>query len=71
VQGWTRRKKEALMADDSYLLHHLAKCQNESHFRRLDSVSHHILQGIDNQSSYLSTESSYLSEAEDSEAETI
>jgi putative endonuclease len=64
VQGWTRRKKEALMADDSNALHQLAKCQNESHFRRFALLSYHITEGIDNQSSY-------LSEAEDSDPETI
>jgi putative endonuclease len=34
VQWWTRRKKEALIAEDSNGLHELAVCQNESHFER-------------------------------------
>jgi putative endonuclease len=32
VQGWTRKKKEALMLGDADLLHELAICQNLSHF---------------------------------------
>ena len=74
VQGWTRRKKEALMADDSDMLHQLAKCQNESHFRRLASLSHHTTEGIENQSSYLSGAEDSGAEdsgAEDSDTETI
>jgi putative endonuclease len=35
VQGWTRRKKKALMAGDSNLLHEFAECQNDSHFQQL------------------------------------
>jgi putative endonuclease len=34
IQGWSRKKKQALMAGDDNLLHQLAKCQNESHYRR-------------------------------------
>lgn len=33
IQGWSRKKKEALMAGDTNLLHVLAACQNESHSR--------------------------------------
>jgi putative endonuclease len=33
IQGWSRKKKQALMAGDTHLLHHLAECQNESHYR--------------------------------------
>jgi predicted GIY-YIG superfamily endonuclease len=32
VQGWTRKKKEALIAGDTNLLHEFAACQNESHY---------------------------------------
>jgi putative endonuclease len=32
IQGWTRAKKEALMAGDYKKLHDLAACKNESHF---------------------------------------
>jgi putative endonuclease len=39
VQRWTRRKKEALIAGDSNELHELARCQNESHYRRLALAS--------------------------------
>ncbi len=35
VQGWSRKKKEALMAGDGNELHRLAECQNESHYRRV------------------------------------
>jgi putative endonuclease len=31
VQGWSRKKKQALMASDANLLHRLAVCQNDSH----------------------------------------
>src|SRR5687768_15890226 len=30
VKGWSRRKKEALMAGDTNLLHEWARCQNAS-----------------------------------------
>jgi putative endonuclease len=32
VQGWSRKKKEALMASDTNQLHLLAECRNESHY---------------------------------------
>jgi putative endonuclease len=35
VQGWSRKKKEALMASDFNQLHLLAECQNETHSRSL------------------------------------
>jgi len=31
VQGWSRKKKEALMASDTNQLHLLAECKNDSH----------------------------------------
>lgn len=31
VQGWSRKKKEALMASDTNQLHLLAECKNETH----------------------------------------
>lgn len=34
VQGWSRKKKQALMAGDTNELHRLAECQNETHCRR-------------------------------------
>jgi putative endonuclease len=39
VQGWSRKKKEALMASDTNLLHQLAECQNDSHYERLTSLT--------------------------------
>lgn len=36
VQGWSRKKKEALMASDANQLHLLAACQNESHCGNVD-----------------------------------
>jgi putative endonuclease len=39
IQGWTRRKKEALIAGDSNELHELATCRNKSHHRRWGSAS--------------------------------
>jgi putative endonuclease len=35
VQGWNRKKKQALIAGDTNLLHKLAECQNETHYLRL------------------------------------
>jgi putative endonuclease len=34
VQGWSRKKKQALMNSDFNQLHQLAQCQNESHYLR-------------------------------------
>jgi putative endonuclease len=39
VQGWTRKKKEALIAGDTNLLHEFAACQNESHYSHLNQSS--------------------------------
>ena len=33
IQGWSRKKKQALMAGDMNQIHHLAECRNESHWR--------------------------------------
>ena len=33
VQGWSRKKKEALMKDMSEELHCLAECMNQSHYK--------------------------------------
>ena len=38
VQGWSRKKKEALMASDFNQLHLLAECQNETSHRSLSEV---------------------------------
>lgn len=32
VQGWSRKKKQALISGDFNQLHQLAECQNESHY---------------------------------------
>lgn len=32
IQGWSRKKKEALMAGDTNALHQLAACRNETHY---------------------------------------
>jgi len=37
VQGWSRKKKEALMASDYNQIHLLAVCRNESHSSGFDS----------------------------------
>jgi predicted GIY-YIG superfamily endonuclease len=37
IQGWSRAKKEALMAANYEKLHTLAECQNMSHYLRLRS----------------------------------
>jgi putative endonuclease len=33
IKGWSRKKKEALIRGDFELLHTLAECQNESHYK--------------------------------------
>ena len=33
VQGWSRRKKEAMINSEHYKLHDLSECKNETHFR--------------------------------------
>jgi predicted GIY-YIG superfamily endonuclease len=33
IKGWSRAKKEALIRGDFELLHELAKCRNESHYK--------------------------------------
>src|SRR6266571_9206810 len=33
VQGWSRKKKQALIAGDTNLIHQFAECQNESHYK--------------------------------------
>ena len=61
VQGWTRRKKEALMAGDSNMLHQFAECQNDSHFQQLYQCGDPEFSDF--------RKISYLSGAEDSGAE--
>jgi putative endonuclease len=34
VQGWSRLKKQALIANNTELLHYLSQCQNETHYRQ-------------------------------------
>lgn len=37
IKGWSRAKKEALINDDFDLLHELAKCKNETHYKNKGS----------------------------------
>jgi putative endonuclease len=60
VQGWTRKKKQALMMSDSNMLHQLAECQNKTHFRRLVGDGFGFAQPPD----ITGSRSSSLSEAE-------
>jgi putative endonuclease len=39
IQGWSRKKKEALMSGFVNKLHELAECKNETHFRNVVSTS--------------------------------
>ena len=41
IQGWSRKKKEALMASDTNQLHLLAECRNESHCGKVGFDSAH------------------------------
>ena len=36
LQGWSRKKKEALISGDIDKLHFLAECKNRSHFKNRD-----------------------------------
>ena len=35
IQGWSRKKKQALMAGDMNQIHRLVECRNESHWRNV------------------------------------
>jgi putative endonuclease len=37
IKGWTRRKKEALIAGDWETIQELAECKNETHHRNLNN----------------------------------
>ena len=37
VQGWSRKKKEALIAGEHHKLNSLAECKNETNFKRTDA----------------------------------
>lgn len=37
VQGWSRKKKEALIQSQSEKLHDLSECKNETHFGNKDT----------------------------------
>jgi len=39
IQGWSRKKKQALIAGETNALHRLAECKNESHCANLAAVS--------------------------------
>lgn len=38
IQGWSRKKKEALINGEYNKLHQLSKCQNETHYLRAVKV---------------------------------
>ena len=39
VQGWSRKKKEALISGDTNRLKELAECKNDSHYKKGASTS--------------------------------
>ena len=39
IKGWTRKKKEALMRGDFEILHWLAECKNQTHFKKLNPAN--------------------------------
>ncbi|BAZ80107.1 MAG: GIY-YIG nuclease family protein [Sphaerospermopsis kisseleviana] len=39
IQGWSRKKKQALILGNTNLLHKLAECQNETHYSRFAHLS--------------------------------
>ena len=39
IKGWSRAKKEALINDDFDLLHDLAECENDTHYKnKVDEI---------------------------------
>jgi putative endonuclease len=46
VQGWSRQKKEALMNGDESLLHQLAECKNETHYKAVVSHSKVVVSAL-------------------------
>ena len=46
IQGWSRKKKQALIAGDMNKLHLLAACQNESHHRNVGFGSAHPTESL-------------------------
>jgi predicted GIY-YIG superfamily endonuclease len=51
IQGWSRKKKEALINGNVHLLHPLAECKNKSHYknRPSDSVPFDFAQGTESE----------------------
>jgi putative endonuclease len=39
IQGWSRKKKQALILGNTNLLPKLAECQNETHYSRFTDLS--------------------------------
>ena len=50
IQGWSRKKKEALISGRFDKLHELSECMNESHYRAVASatLSHRSTRGTNN-----------------------
>ena len=67
VQGWSRKKKEALINNHPGKLHKLAECQNETHYRNNPAALGSAALG--SARAAMGSQSS-LSEVETSEAET-
>jgi 2-oxo-4-hydroxy-4-carboxy-5-ureidoimidazoline decarboxylase len=47
IKGWSRKKKEALIAGDFKLLHELAKCKNETHYSRHDEQQRAVVSVVE------------------------
>jgi len=42
VQGWSRKKKEALINGETNRLHQLSECQNVTHYKRFIQIRHSV-----------------------------
>ena len=42
IQGWSRKKKEALIKGIPEKLHELSECMNESHYNKVDSTTQSV-----------------------------
>jgi predicted GIY-YIG superfamily endonuclease len=50
IQGWSRKKKKAMIDGENNQLKQLAECQNESHYLRYGSVAFDASTSLSNQS---------------------
>lgn len=64
VQGWSRKKKEALIAGMPEQLHQLAECLNETHYKNYNVVTDENINAVTERSHNAVTEESHNAVAE-------